>query len=376
MPAAEQAADPVARLGDAAADYRDAQAAVAEYGADRLDAVADAHRRAHGLLDQYESDATGSGDFQAYVTFRDEFSSLVEDLPDDLPARDAFEAAGDAVDKRRLSERDFDAARDALSPAGDLVALLDDRDDARDAYRDARAAVRDALADARDHIDHLESVRSFADADLDAPVDDLRDPIEVYNAAVRDAFTEFKRSASARDVLAFVAETRDYPLVAFRQPPDRLREYVETAAAGTEPVPTLLEYADYSRSKLGHYVDDPVALKRAVGTARTYLDRLDAEPLTVSWPPPAAGQFRWRARELVGVVDKFAGDDALARLHDLRALARGDQYRRLRRAAVARDRLDADERSRLESGVVEDELVETRERVERLEDAITEYEVE
>jgi hypothetical protein len=376
MPAAQGTADPVTRLQQAAADYRDARAAVADRGEAELEAVADAYDRATTLLDRYEADATGTGDFQAYVEFQDEFIGFVEGLPDDLLARDAFEAANDRVDKRRLSESDFDAARDALGPARDLVGVLDDRADARDAYRDARRRVRDALDDQRDRISRLETLQSFADVDVDAPVENLRDRIDAYDRAVRDAFDDYKQQVSARDLLAFLAGTQSYPLAAFQQPPDRLREYVEDADAGTEPVPVLREYAEYSQSKLSHYVDDPAALKRAVGTTGTYLDRLDASPLTVSWPPPPADHLRWRARELVSVVDRFADDDVVARLHELRRLSRTDRYDRLRDAAVARDRLDKEERERVESGAVADDLARARDRRDELADALDEHRVE
>ncbi len=376
MPAAQEAADPVARLQRADDDYRDARAAVADHGESELETVADAYDRATTLLDRYEADATGTGDFQTYIEFRDEFIEFTEGLPDDLLARDAFENANDRVDKRRLSASDFDAARDALGPARDLVAVLDERADAREAYHAARRGVRDALDDQRDRIARLETLQSFADVDLDAPVEDLRDPVEAYNRGVRDAFDDFKREASARTLLAFVADTRSYPLAAFRQPPDRLREYVRSADAGTEPVPVLREYAEYSRSKLSHYVDDPAALKRAVGTTGTYLDRLDADPLTVSWPPPSADRLRWQARELVSVVDRFADDAVVARLHDLRRRSRSDRYDRLRDVAVARNRLDADERERVERGEVADDLRAARERRDELADALDRHEVE
>ncbi|MFC6726971.1 hypothetical protein ACFQE1_21840, partial [Halobium palmae] len=153
-------------------------------------------------------------------------------------------------------------------------------------------------------IDQLERLVRLGDADLDAPVDDLREPISAYNDAVVDLFRAFRRSASARELLRFVDTTDAYPLVDYRQPPSELETYVEEYEAGAEPVPDLLEYAEYSASKLDHYVADAAALKRNVAVHRTYLERLDPDPLTVSWPPLPAETLRYRCRELVAVVGR------------------------------------------------------------------------
>jgi hypothetical protein len=173
-------------------------------------------------------------------------------------------------------------------------------------------------------------------------------------------------------VFAFLDATTAYPLVAFQAPPADLREYVRNREAGTEPVPQLLEYAEYSRSKLDHYVANADALKRAVATQQTYLRRLDAEPLTVGWPPPGADELRFRCRELTAVVNRFAPDV----VEDLRAVARlprETDYERLRESAVAEAELTAEERDRLRSGSVSEELDAAVAERERLQSTLAEY---
>jgi hypothetical protein len=360
------------RLRAAREDLADARAAVEEAGEGRLEAVRDAYREATDLLDRYEGRATGTGDFAAFVEFQEAFVELVEGLDDDLPARDAFEAANDVLDQRRLGEDDFERARSELDPAADLVSLLEERAAARERREAARRDARRRLRDLNERIEGLERLRRLGEADLDAPVDRLRDPVESYNDAVAEAWTAFRREASAREVFRVVAASGAYPLVGFRQPPPELREYVETYPAGTEPIPTLLEYADYSASKLSHYVEDPGALRTRVATHRTYLERLDADPLTVDWPPPAGGTLRYRARELVSVVARFAPEDVVAAARRLRDLPDEVAYERLRETALARDELDDAERERLEEGTVEAELEEARAERERIEAALSE----
>lgn len=340
-----------------------------DVGERRVAAVAEARRRALDLLDRYEGSATGTGEFEAYVRFQEEFAELVEGLDDDLPAREQFEAAEDAIDKRRLSESDFDRVRDLLAAVGDVADLLEDRTAAREARGDARRAVRTRLSTVEERIQELERLRRLGEADLDAPVERIREPTEAYDDAVAEAFRRFRREASAADLLSFVESAAAYPLVGIRSPPDDLRAYVAAETDG-ETVADLLEYADYSNSKLAHYVDDPGALKRSVATHRTYLERLGPDPLTVGWPPPDAETLRFRARELVAVVGRFADEATAARTRRLREVADRDDYDRLRDAAEARAHLTDEERDRLRRGAVAESLDRLRRERERLRAAL------
>ncbi|MFB6269019.1 MAG: hypothetical protein ABEH83_03690 [Halobacterium sp.] len=379
MPDAQAARDPagdasalVADL-EAARDAReDAREAVDDVGESRLRALRDALDGLERLFDQYEEAATGTGDFESYISFQDDLVAFVEGLDDDLPERDAFESLLDLFKKRRLADSDFAEARDRLSDARDLAGRLDDLQAARDEYSAVRKRAEERADEYAREVERLERLRRLGNADLDAPVDDLRDPIAAYDDAVTDAFREFRSSEPARDVLGFVETTRAYPLVAFDPLPDDLASFVADRDAGTEPIPQLLEYAEYSPSKLDHYVDAPRALKRAVGGNRTYLERLDADPLTVGWPPAAAEELEHRLDELVSVVARFAGDDVLEHLHAVRRRVRGDDYQRLRDAAVAEHELTDEEKRAIEDGV-EADLAAAREAEQELRDALEEY---
>jgi hypothetical protein len=372
---AAQARDPDALERDlrAASDaLADAEAAVAEYGESDLRALQSALRDLDLLFEQYEEPATGTGDFESYLGFQDDLVELVEGLDDGLPERDQFESLLDLFKKRRLSESDFAEARDRLRDARELAGRLETLESAREDYRDVQRRVRDAADEYASEVEHLERLQRLGNADLDAPVENLREPIEAYDNAVRAAFRDFRDNEAAADVLDFVATTRSYPLVEFDPVPDDLAAFVADRDAGDEPIPQLLEYAEYSPSKLDHYVDAPRALKRAVGGNRTYLDRLTADPLTVGWPPAAADELRYRLDELVSVVARFAGDDVLEPLHELRKRVRGDDYDRLRTAAQATHELTDGERARIESGVERD-LQRAREAEQQLRDALDEY---
>lgn len=348
------------RLRAAREEERAAEDAVAEVGKKTLRSLRDAHRGLLGLLDQYEDSATGSGDFEAYMECRMNVQEHVETLEEDLPERERFEAVGERFDARRLSQRDFDWARNHLEPVEELVDRLSAREEASEKRSDARREVMQRLESIEDRIDTLRQIERLGNADLDAPVEDLRAPIERYNDAVTSDFKRIRREWPARDLLDLIETTTAYPLVEFREPPSDLLEYVESQEAGTEPVETLLEYAEFSRSKLDHYLDAPMALKRHVATHRTYLSRLDATPLHVSWPPPPAESLQFRARELVAVAERFAAEETVAALHEVRRATKRSDYETLRDAARARVELDPEERDRLRSG----EIANERERLE------------
>ncbi len=372
--------DPVAEAGEAAATLRERydelrrlEDRIADLGRERVEAAADTYRRAHRVLDQYEEDAVGSGDFAAYVQFEGEFADVV-DVGDDALAAEAFAAADEAVDKKRLSERDFEAAREALEPAEEYVDLLADCDEALDDYRAARRDAREARKELAARLDELREVAEMADADLDADVARLREPFESYNEAVREAFDDFYKSASARDVFAFLDRADATPFVDVRVPPTDLAEYVAEYEAGEEPLPTLLEYADYSNSKLEHYVDDPGALRTAVAVHRTYIERLDGEPLTLDWPPAGGDELAYEIDELIPLVSRVADDETVATLRDVRDLARDDEYERLRRAAEVRDALDDPELELVRTGAVHDRVREAERTLEIVEDVLAETE--
>ncbi|MCO8265911.1 hypothetical protein NKF06_04775 [Haloferax sp. AB510] len=371
MTDAALADDPVAALRTAADILRGRREAVDEIGREELRTLASAVGDVSGILDRYEEQATD--DLEGYVAFREALSNRLEEVPADVRHSDAFIDANDSLTTgitSSLSASDFEQARRELAPAREEAALLDELDEAKDDYRNAHRRVQERADELDARIERLERVERLGEVDIDAPVDELRDPIERYDDAVTEAFDRFRAESPAREVLAWLAAAESYPLVETPSPPERLREYLETAAIGDEPIPTLVEYAGYSRSKLDHYVDDPKRFSAAVGTNKRFLETLDADPLTVSWPPEPASELRWRTKELVAVVSRFAGDEAVARAREVHELTYDESYDHLRTAAVARAELTEDQRDRLRRGVVADELASAREERERVRDCL------
>ncbi|WP_049980357.1 DUF7118 family protein [Halolamina rubra] len=369
VPDAPATDDLLAELRDARDERESIAAEIERHGEDSVQAVADAVGEATRLLDRYADSATGTGDFEAYLEFQSQFAELVEELPEGIPEREGFETANEAVDQRTISESDFQRAREAIADAREIADLLDRREAAEQRVDDAERAVSERLSAIERRLDELAELRRLGDADLSAPTEALTEPIDRYDAAVREEFAAFVDDAPVRELLGFVETMRLYPLIDYQRPPDDLLEYVRNHPAGEEPLPTLLSYADYSGSKLSHYVEDPTAFETTVPVHRTYLDRIDAEPLTIGSPPPAA-ELRYLASELVSVVARFADAATVALARDLRELARRDDYDRLRDAVVAEEQLTESQREALRNGEIEAEAERLREARERLAGAL------
>lgn len=365
---------PLERLEAARERFAQARREIEDHGGAAVVDAAEAYRDTTDLLDAYVDRATGTGreNFQAYLELEGKFDSLVDGLSDDLKGREAFEDALDVLDKRRLSESDFERAHEVLAPARQYAELLEERDAAREELVEARKTAGRRVREIDDAIDERERLLELATADLGAPVERLREPIERYDEAIRTAFREYRLEASAREVFSLLERSRWYPFVGYERPPDDLKQFVFERPAGEYTIPELLEYAGYSRSKLDHYVEDADELKRTVATQQTYLEGIDGEPLTIGWPPGPAGVLRCQSREYQPFVARVADEETVAALRDVRTLTYDSEYDRLQTAAQAVDQLAPEERERLRDGRVEDELESLRAERERLEDALEE----
>ncbi len=364
----------LAELERSEAALREVEADIEARGKESVERVAAAHDRLTDLLVEYRSSATGTGreEFQSYVEFEAELEAFEGSLDTDLPRREAFEEACDRLDRRRLDERDFDRARDALEPATELADLLANRETARERHREARTRIERRIQALEERIDNLAEILTFADVEFGTSLSPIREPIETYNDGVTEAFRAFRSDAPAREVLDLLATAASYPLLSVPPVPERLDAHLRDHEVGTESIPTLIEYADYSLSKLQHYVDDPAAFRSAVAANRTYLDRVDASPLTIDWPPPEAGVLRREIEELVSIVGRFAPEDVVVTLREVRKTADDERYPRFREVAVARGQLTNSERRRLQNGDIEATLAELQKRRERLTEALAE----
>ncbi len=342
-----------------------------------LDAIADGYDAVMQVLDRWEERATDWDDFEGYMEFRNDLAETLEAIPEDLPVREAFVTADKHVKtsgvSESLSQTDFNAARQALEPAKEYADRRTDLTEARSRYEAARRQARSRLHDLEAQIDDLERLADFEDTALTAPLDDLRDPIEHYNDAVQTDFTSFRHDAPVSDFLDFIATAARSPFVDYQTPPSGLHEYVTTYPVGSEPLRTLLEYVDFSQSKLDHYLDAPDEFNRHVPTNITYLERLSVDPLVIEWPPREADLLRYRIHELISLLNQFATEQTVATLREVRQFTRRDEYDQLRDAAHAQATLSPDEQQRVLNGTITTELQDTRAEYRRLSDALDNY---
>ena len=365
--------DLIDRLEQCKRELEQAQARVDEHGEEELEQLQDAYEQFRGTLEIYQEKVVGDeGDIKTIVEFQSQLDDVMKEIPRGVLLREVFEDCDEYLQQKWFSDSDFEHVYEQLEPIADLTARLDERNEARREYREARRDVEAHLRRCKTEIADLERLSDLADADLDAPTELLREPIEEYNETILEAFREFKQAESAREIIRFLARMEQYPLIHFESPPDDITEYVSEYPPGREPIPTLLEYADYSQSKLEHYVDNPHQLKHAIEGRRAYLSGLDGKPLTVSWPPPEAETLQFRCRELTSAVNRI-DPAAVEQLRNVEALHRETEYDRLRNAAVVRQELSDEERERLRSGAIEMELEELYDERDRLQETLDEY---
>lgn len=341
---------------------------VEQFGQDALEELADAYERFVGLLDRYEDQVVGdAGDYETNIQFQGEIAELTSDISSDMLLYETFEECDEHLQQRYFNQHHFDHVREQLEPVGDMVQRLYDYEKALEEYRSLRRELDYEIRDLEKRIQELERLSRLGTADLEAPTERLRDPIETYNDAVADAFQEFQKEATARELIQFLAAMEDYPLVPFETPPTDLQQYLESEPPGTEQVSTLLEYAQYSTSKLEHYVDDPDRLKHVIGGRKTFLSGLDAQPLQIQWPPPSATELTYRCQELTAAVNRFA-PKVVEQLRTVEALPRETDYERLRTSVLAQEDLSQEERAEIQAGAVEEKLEEARQRLDELQD--------
>ena len=366
-----EARSAIEELKDARAAQSTVRDRIDEVGREALSAIISARDDMRSLLSKYRDRAVGTESFGAFVQFRAELQQLVDGLPADLPERSTFEDIAERFEKSRLHASDFEWATEQLDRLDRFEALLEEERAAADRVSRARRAVREERDRLADRLDRLAELRTFEDLDLDAPVDSLRDPIDRYNELVQRDYRTFRREVPASEFAEFLRTAERYPLVSARSLPEDVGEYIDSTPAGENTIEELLEYSTFSPSKLHHYVDDPTALKRSIATQRTAIDRHDVSPFLIEWPPPRAAILRWRLRELRPVVDRFAGEETIVALREVRSLLQDTaRYRRLRQVAVANEELSASERDLLESGNLEAETRRVRASLDRLDEAL------
>ena len=360
----------VEQLERAESRLNETEARVEAFGHEEIEQLSDAYRQFVGLLDRYEDQVVGdAGDVKTNVEFQSQVAKVVGNIRSDTLLYETFVECSNYLKQKYFNQSDFEHVREQLAPVGDIVARLDDYEQAHEAYREARRDIRREIRDLERRIDELDRLVELGEADLTAPTERLREPIDRYNGAATEAFEAFVEEQPAREVLGFLDAMEAYPLVPFESPPAGLEQYLREERPGEMTIPDLLEHARYSRSKLTHYVEDPDRFAHVVGGQKTFLSGLDAEPLHIGWPPPAAERLQWRCQELTAALNRI-DSSAVEHLRTIAALPHETDYERLQTSAVAREQLTDEERERLRAGDVEATLERLREQRDQLQEAL------
>lgn len=330
--------DPVDRLPDLDLDLDDALARledttrqVAAVGEPTARQTRRFYDRLTDLMDRYEEPATGTGEFQEYVAFQDALAALESDLENaDVTDPDAFQHALDRFERRIIREKDFRRARADLEAVKEVAGAVERAEQLETRLANERGRLTSRLRDLR----HERSRLTDRIADLEAVTDVDPEPLvsarEAYNDRVREDFERFVGQAAAIEVARIGRKAQLFPLSDV--PPIRNEGALDVlveSGLGEESVPTVLEYAGYSDSKLQHYVDRPRTLRNNLPV--TWFETIDGDAFTIG-SDVSGDVVRHRAPALMKVIEPFAESETVAQLRRLRDLAVTGAYERMRRA--------------------------------------------
>ncbi|PSQ63555.1 MAG: hypothetical protein BRD21_02270, partial [Halobacteriales archaeon SW_8_66_22] len=170
---------PVAELDQREQRLERAEERVAEFGEEKLQRLAGVYHEFVGVLDRYEDQVTDDGgDVQTNIEFQSQIAEVSKQLSDDLLLSETFQECDEYLQQKWFSESDFEHVYEQLDPVSDLVGRLEERDAALEAYRETRRDVRYRIRELDEEINELERLSRLGNADLDAPTERLREPVD------------------------------------------------------------------------------------------------------------------------------------------------------------------------------------------------------
>lgn len=351
-------------LDDALARLDDAMTRISTVGETTARETRQFYDRLIGLMDRYEEPATGTGEFQEYVDFQEAVADLESDLETaDVTDRTSFEDAIARFERRIIREKDFRRARSDLDGVRDIVNAVERAEQIASRLANERGRLTSRLRDLRHERSRLESRIADLEAVADVDPTPLAAALDTYNEGVRADFEAFVAEASALGVARVGQKAATFPLAGV--PPirnDAAFDVLEEIGLGEESVPTVLEYAGYSDSKLSHYVDRPRAIRKNLPV--TWFETIDGDDFTIT-PDLSGAEVRHRAPALAKVIDAFASPETISHLRHLRDLAVSGEYERMQQA-----RRLTDEDAPTDVDAARAELAAVEEAIDRVERAI------
>lgn len=346
-------------------EYEEVRGKVRKVGEERAEKTHDLYETVDKNLERYREEATGRGDFEKYIELRSIVAGVEEKL-DDVHMSEEFEDALSHLDARTLRDKHFRRARAGLEGVKGFAETYERYEELEEELEDELRSLEKRKKELRSEIEETEERLEKAREAEEVDASPLREAVEEYNERVRGDFDAFLREAPAVDVARLGEKTLDAPLVedtpVERGVAERLSRYVEDETVGR-----VLELADASDGKLSHYVEDTDGFRDAV--PRTFFETASAERFELSYE--SEDVVRRRVPELVSLVSSFAGEDTVAVLRRVGAMAERGEYEPMRHAVVAGEEAGADAEEideRLEE--LRDEKERVEERAERLRSAL------
>ncbi|MDY6765077.1 MAG: hypothetical protein SV377_05240 [Halobacteria archaeon] len=316
-------------------ELKRARQRIEDIGLEKAKKTHDFYSELSETMDEYREDAVGTGDFETYVEFQgilDDMLERVKKNQDEIHRPEDFERVIDDFEKRVIRESDFRHAESTLSDVRELSETIDRINEIEKELRYEKGKLERRKSELESRLKSIKRKIDTAKGVSDIDPSPLVSLIESYNSSVETDFEEFYNNAPAIKVARIGEKARDFPLADIKPLDKETVRILERTGMGRKTVSEVLEYADYSDSKLSHYIDKPEEFRRNV--SQTWFKLLSADDFKISVETPQ-NLIKHKVPELVRVVGEFGSDETVRKLREIHSIAERGEYAPMRRAYLS-----------------------------------------
>lgn len=351
---------------------RDLERRIEELGPGRLDRVEFLLSELKGLVREYEDkDRT----FKTHRSLRMTLDRLARRIQKSYENEEIGEEV-EHFDKALVHARDWHwkDTRRALEPLEEIAGLRDERNRVEKEIRRQKKARRKKRRELEERARRLRSLRDTRlDPGAEEYIHSIQERLDRVNERIVGVLDALVSNAPTREVIRLLGDVGIRPELGLPRAPDKsgLMGFLGSHPVGNEPIYRVLEYADYSDSRLSHYVDRPREFKDAMSANLAYLEKItDIRRLAPKLQVEPGGMLARRLSALTSLVSRAGSlveKDTSGLVQELREMRRevlSGEYARHFSSYRRIQRLSQEERRLVEAGAVEDELAEVERRLE------------
>lgn len=316
-------------------ELKRARQRIEDIGLEKAKKTHDFYSELSETMEEYREDAVGTGDFETYVEFQgilDDLLQRINNSQNEVYRAEDFERVIDGFEKRVIRESDFRRAESRLADVRELAETIDRVREIEKELRYEKGRLERRKSELESRLKRVGRKIDTAKGVSDIDPSPLISIIESYNSSVETDFEEFYNSAPSIKVARLGEKARDLPLADIKPLDKETVEILRRTGMGQKTVSEVLEYADYSNSKLSHYIERPDEFRRNV--SQTWFKLLSADDFKISVETPQ-NLIKHKVPELIRIVDEFGSEETVRRLREIHSVAEKGEYAPMRRAYLS-----------------------------------------